>query len=113
MVKDRGLQIVKRKDVYEPKKQPAPNLTKLESFVANLSIESLMTEYNLINKKQSKLPSAARFVVKCRVVFLVEEGVIKIKAKEEEPFKEETTDSIRKRIDLAKENHIWGGGRSQ
>lgn len=51
-------------------------LTRSEYAIAKAPVPQLVNEYNLIQKKESKLSAHLRKVVEIRIGFLIKEGVI-------------------------------------
>ena len=51
-------------------------LTKSEYIIAKAPVEVIVNEFNLITQKKSRLPSHLRYVVKKRVEYLINAGVI-------------------------------------
>lgn len=52
-------------------------LSPAEKVIAEAPLEHLIQEFNLIQQKKSKLSKHLRDVVKLKVQFLIQEGVIK------------------------------------
>jgi len=49
-----------------------------ERMVSNADVQSLINEYHLIKQKKSRLSANQRYMVECKVEYLIEKGTIKM-----------------------------------
>lgn len=68
---------MKHKRNHQILRKRKPKITAGERIIVEAPIPQLIAEYNLIQKKESKLSAHLRDVVEMRIDFLIEKGFIK------------------------------------